>query len=164
MSNHQLYTVKDVARIIAYDQTPDGVARVVRQIRHWTNSDVLAPFGPKDTGTGVSRVYDANGVRKAAIVLELTRYGVTVDMLEAFEEWAAESLNEAWWEAAIDGTEDCLLQFGWAPPDAAFVVWRVGTDGGLLPTRRKGRKQDPNFEVPSVILVNATALFQRLDL
>ena len=42
----QLYTVKDLASMTALAKDAETVNRVMRQIRHWTNSDVLRPFGP----------------------------------------------------------------------------------------------------------------------
>lgn len=49
---------------------------------HWANADLLTPIGEKHTGTRVSRKYDLDEVRKAAILRELSRFGLTVTVLD----------------------------------------------------------------------------------
>ena len=158
----KLYTVKDVAAIIAHDPDPASVNKIIRQVRHWTNNDLLFTLGGKDTGTGVSRVYDADGVRLAAILLDLTRYGITVDMLEGIDEWISDRAESDEWAAAVEGREDYFLQFAWEPGEDKGGTWFPGLDGGLL--CRKEFLKKSGFNIASVIVVNVTAIFQRLVL
>jgi hypothetical protein len=112
-----LYTVKDIAAIISLDGTPDDLRKCMRQIRHWTNNDVLIPVGGKATGTGVSRVYDEDAIYKAAMAAELVRYGVTVEMLggELFDEWMSMVMTAPQWAEAKDEFKDFMLQFIFDP-------------------------------------------------
>jgi hypothetical protein len=81
-SGDMLVTVKDIAACIAYDRSQDGIARTMRQVRHWTQSDLLRPYSEKNTGKGIPRLYvDSPTVEIAAILLEVSRYGATVDIL-----------------------------------------------------------------------------------
>jgi len=159
----RLYTVKDVARMIAFDKSDETIARVMRQIRHWTNNDLLFPVGGKDTGTGVSRVYDADGVRKAGIILELTRYGITVDMVgeETFEEWMSSIVTTKEWKRAIEGKDDFFLQFAWEAGRGSSS--RIPTlNRGLL--CRSEYLQRTGMRTASEIIVNVTAICKRIGL
>ena len=82
-SENRLITVKDIAECIAFDKSEVGIIRTIRQVRHWTQNDLLRPISQKETGKGVPRVYAVEPtIEIAAILLELTRYGVTVDILK----------------------------------------------------------------------------------
>ncbi|MGB0683981.1 MAG: hypothetical protein ACPGOV_14820 [Magnetovibrionaceae bacterium] len=75
-------TVKDIARIISFDRSDEGIAKTMRQVRHWTQNDLLRTATQKDTGKGVARVYnDSPTIEVAALLLELSRYGATVSIL-----------------------------------------------------------------------------------
>lgn len=79
----RLFTIKDIARAVALDKSEHGIAKAMRQIRHWTAHDILRPVGGKDTGTGVARVYrEEPTINVAAVLLEVSRYGATVDILK----------------------------------------------------------------------------------
>src|SRR4051794_37184763 len=78
MSYNQLmaldtYTLKEVAAVLCASGDPAEVERIARQVRHWTVADLLHPTGKKHTGTGRSRRYTADEIRKASILLELSR-------------------------------------------------------------------------------------------
>jgi hypothetical protein len=89
----RLLTVKDIARAICFDKSEDGVYRMIRQLRHWTQSDLLRPFSAKSTGKGVPRVYiEDPTIAISAILLELTRYGATVDILK----FVADEIYDHW--------------------------------------------------------------------
>lgn len=89
----RLLTVKDIAGAIAFDKSEDGINKMIRQVRHWTQSDLLRPFSAKSTGKGIPRVYaDRPTIEISAILLELARYGATVDILkfvsdEIYDHW-----------------------------------------------------------------------------
>lgn len=156
------YTVREVAAIIAYEKSPEAIERTMRQVRHWTNNDLLSPLGPKDTGTGINRLYDAHGVRKAAIIQELTRYGVNVFMLDTVDEWLNRVSGMEGWQMAIAGTDDYYLQIAWGFGEDPSSFWIPGLDKGLIV--RSDMLAKTGLETASMLLVNLTALFRRLAL
>lgn len=82
-SGERFLTLKDIAQAVAFDKSEHGISRTMRQIRHWTTNDILRPYGGKETGTGIARIYvEAPTIDIAAILLEMSRYGVTVDILK----------------------------------------------------------------------------------
>ena len=112
------YTVKDMARAIATDASDDAVRRAMRQVRHWTNNDLLTPRDGKDTGTGKSRVYDELEVYKAGIIQELSRYGVTVDMIDTIGGWLDIVSELDGWHQTVQGTADVS-----GHSSASFPAW-----------------------------------------
>ena len=154
------YTVKDVAGIIAYDKSPEGIAKVARQVRHWTNNDLLTPLGPKQTGTGINRLYDAHGVRKASIILELTRYGINVFLLDMIDEWLDNVSGMDEWGDAINGGEDFYLQFAWDAADEPGSFWLPGMERGMI--IRTEMLHKTGMSTASMVLVNLTVLFRRI--
>ncbi len=130
MSEEQkLLTVKDIAKAISFSETEEGIARTIRQIRHWTQSDLLRPLSQKATGKGVPRVYEEEWtVLIAAILLELSRYGATVDILK----YASNSLYEdceeyfgghGWYVSTAMTDINVFLQISWTvdPISGEFV-------------------------------------------
>lgn len=59
---------------------------IMRQVRHWTVTGLLQP-AKKSPGTGRSRQYPIYQVHKAAVLVELARYGMTVGLSESVAEW-----------------------------------------------------------------------------
>ncbi len=165
----QLYTVKDLASMTALAKDAETVNRVMRQIRHWTNSDVLRPFGPKRTGTGVSRVYDVHGAHKAAILVELSRYSVTVEMLHGFDEWCGEAVDSEDWQLAVEGGGPFFIAVTWTPGEPGEGHWCVLSDDELL-AMMTGDMQtlsdttaDFEFlEASSLVVINLTQVFARV--
>lgn len=89
----RLVTVKDIAECIAFDKSPHGVSRTIRQVRHWTQCDLLRPFSEKETGKGVPRLYlEEPTLEFSAFLLEFSRYGATVDILK----FVADELYNHW--------------------------------------------------------------------
>jgi hypothetical protein len=154
------YSVKEVAAHIAFRGDPDEIRRIIRQLRHWTNCDLLIPAGNKHTGTGVSRRYDRHEIRKAAILLELSRYGVTVDMLDGFSDWIDTLAKGRDWQTATEGRGDYLIQMSWEPGEDGGAHWSSSVSRGLLMTH-KGRKRH-GLNVASGIIVNLSSIFRRL--
>lgn len=98
-SGERLLTIKDVARCVAFEKSEEGIARTARQIRHWTQCDMLRTVSQKNTGSGVPRLYEEEPTLEiAAILLEVARYGATVDILKPvadvlYDDWeSGESL------------------------------------------------------------------------
>lgn len=160
-----LYSVKRVAEMIAPDLLPETIGRVMRQIRHWTNSDVLSPVGPKQTGTGVSRVYDLHGVHKAAILQELTEHGVTVDMLAGFDEWADASKHSRYWKLALEDNGPFFIAATWPHGRTQAGAWYVIDDDTLfafVTGVSEVKKHKELSSVASMILINIGEIFSRI--
>ena len=164
-----LYTVKDLAPMTALSDDPEMINRVMRQIRHWTNMDVLRPFGPKSTGTGVSRVYDTHGARKSAILVELSRYGVTVEMLWGFDEWCDEAADTEDWQKACEGHGPFYICVTWDPIERGPGNWMVLSDDELFamvtgdPESAFKNDLDPEIlTASSLIVINLTTVFARI--
>lgn len=155
----QLYNVKRVAQIISRSDDERVIEQTIRKIRHWTNEDVLSPVGDKHTGTGVSRMYDEEAIYIAALLLEITKYGVTVDHLDTFEEWIKECWEETdEWEASKRGAADLVFQLGWNDQGGGFSCV-VREDKGLF---WSPFGSDESESYTSSIVVNATNVFKRL--
>lgn len=170
--DRNLYSVKEVAALIARGPA-DQSSKLIRQIRHWTTSDLLAPVGGKETGTGVSRMYDANGVRCAAILQEISRYGIPLDRLGALREWVGTLYDSDDWETAISGKNDVFLSMSWDAV-ASGSFWQIGIGEpkwdalrkDLSPTKGKLIDGGDFFILPmditSSIVINLTKIFARL--
>ncbi|MEQ8710610.1 MAG: hypothetical protein RIC36_16630 [Rhodospirillales bacterium] len=89
----ELITVKDIADLIAFDRTDQGVSRTMRQLRHWTENDLIRTCSEKKTGKGIPRLYEEQPTLEiATVLLELSRYGANIDILqhvskELYEHW-----------------------------------------------------------------------------
>ena len=82
----QEFTVSELARRIAPDADEPEIARIVRQLRHWTLTGVLhlagtVHIGGVHTGAGRHRQYSGDAVYLAAIMVELARMGLPVGAL-----------------------------------------------------------------------------------
>lgn len=160
--SEQFYNVKRVAQIITGSGDDKSVEQTMRKIRHWTNSDILSPIGDKHTGTGVSRLYDEDAVYIAALLLEITGYGVTVEKLESFEEWIHDLSEDflEWYEAREDVGE-LVFQLAWDEDGSGF--YRPVKEGGPLLWQIKfGKGKDETVKFTSSILINVTNVFQKM--
>lgn len=157
--SERLYSVKQVAALLSDTGEDAEINQISRKIRHWTESELLSPFGPTRTGTGVSRVYDEHGIRKAAVILELTRNGVTTDMLEMFEEWLDGIAGMPEWDAAVRNKGDLVIQFFWTDNPDGFVVYRplVGKHDHLI-------WEYMDKKIRSSVVVNLRHVFERIRL
>lgn len=160
----RLYTAKQVARLIAYSGSDSEITQVIRKIRHWSANDVLVPLGGKNTGTGVSRVYDDMQVRIAAIVYELSRYGVTVEMIDTFNEWITEVISDDHrWEKAIKDEEDFILAMTWGGKGLIADVFTIVREDEPLPVSNEYNEM-VGSEFPSAIVLNLRTIFRRIRL
>ena len=163
--SEKLFTVKDLAFMLAPPGEPGEYAKIMRQIRHWTNCDVLKPLGSKSTGTGVSRVYDLHGARKAAILVELSRYGATVEMLAGFDEWCDEAQHSEDWESTIEGSGPFFIGVTWPQGHNSPGLWRVISVNAFLAFMSGDTEvaNDPTLlDFSSLILVNISKVFERV--
>ena len=158
------YTLKQLVSIIAPPGDRETARRIARQVRHWTALDLLSPLSDKHTGTGVSRRYSADEVRKAAILVEFARYRIPAPVLEdtfptAAEDWPARKA----WRDAIAGTRPIFLHMAY---NGDVTIYQF-TDADAVTralTPKNGAKIDPVFDVVSAIVINVTRLFARLKL
>lgn len=166
-------TVKDIAGAISFDRSEEGIARTIRQVRHWTQCDLLRPLTQKETGKGVARVYRAEPtVIIAALLLELTRYGVTVDVLkpasdQLYGDW--EEYGEGWYIQTALTDINTFLQVAWNtdPVTGAFTSARVAMfDEGEL--RDHFREERVSADWPlllspsSSILIHMNEVMERI--
>src|SRR3546814_478505 len=128
IKGEQFLTVKDIAAAIAFDKSAAGISRTIRQVRHWTQHDLLRPYSQKNTGTGIPRLYpEEASVEVAAILLELSRYGATVDILKSvatalYDELEGHGLS--FFVAVTEGESHCE------------VAWRDDPQTGRLTDAR----------------------------
>lgn len=131
INNIRYFSAKDVARAIAHPGLPDGVARAMRQVRHWTQHDLLRTISDKNTGRGRSRLYDEeSAVFIAAILSELTRFGITVEKMRPLAELLYEDFyadSEGIYAGAITGEWEGYILIDWNvdPITGAFGEPRV---------------------------------------
>ncbi len=74
-------SVSQLAERVAPTTDKAEVARITRQLRHWTLTGVLKPLGATHTGAGRHRRYSGDAVHVAALIIELSRLGLPVGAL-----------------------------------------------------------------------------------
>lgn len=159
------YSVRELVDHLAPEGDEEEKLRLLRQVRHWTNADLLTPLGEKNTGTGVSRKYGPDEVRKAAILRELSRFGLTVTKLEGMGDYLDYLAEGSEWRDAITDKRAIYLEMLWEPGDGTHA-WRIAKADDLLdmlrpdwkpPHRRKkraGGPPDPQFTSALVLSLN----------
>ena len=169
------YTVKDVASLISPLHPNAAVEQLIRQVRHWTVCNLLTTIGAKKPGTGRSRVYDAHQVRKAAVLVELTRYGIQVGELDTFGEWADMLAGHDHWQAAVEGKHDVYLQMAfnadgggsWSINGGAPDLFALKTNSPLKRPVKVRLLDGGTLDVPiqdfsTALVFNITKIFKRL--
>ncbi len=157
-----LYTLKEVVGFLRRSKDSGEEAKIMRQVRHWTASDLIPTVSKKHTGTGVSREYSAREVRLAAILLELSHYRVPVTVLDDFDEMVGKySDDDDDWQDAIAGKRPVFLQFAF---NAHMNVWQLHGEHfkkNFL-SSTFGGKESRALDVNSAIVINLTKVFQGL--
>ena len=165
------YSVRELVDKLAPEGDETEKLRLIRQIRHWTNADLLTPQGKKHTGTGVSRQYGPDEVRKAAILRELGRFGMTVTQLEGMGEYLDGLAEDPSWRDAITGKRPVYLEL-FSTPDDEEQTWRVARDEPDLkqlhpdakPLRIKiGTKHTNGASYTSALVLSLNRIFARLS-
>lgn len=155
------YTLKDIALLLSPAGDTETVEKLARQVRHWTNLDLLHPLGKKHTGTGVSRRYDHHQVLKALILSELSRYRVPVTVLDdAFANLMDEFASSSDWSEAIKGERPVYLMFGFSDEAVVMQVFTEASQHPLLAP--KSPDAHLGADIVSAITINLSALFKRL--
>jgi hypothetical protein len=111
-------TLKDIAQAIAPNQSEAAVSKAMRQIRHWTQHDIVRTLSEKSTGSGVPRLYPYDPTNEVcAILQEIARFGATVDILKAVADALYDDLGEGGWpilHALMDEEETrSMMQVSW---------------------------------------------------
>lgn len=89
------YTVKDIAEAISFGTSQDAIARTARQVKYWTQCDLIKPANLKQSGRGYPRLYEDEGTYEiAAILQELTLYGITLDKLKPVSDYIYKYFEE----------------------------------------------------------------------
>ncbi len=160
----RLLTVKDIARYIAFDTSEHAISKTIRQVRHWTQSDLLRPYSEKNTGKGIPRVYwDEPTVEIAAILLELSRYGATVDILKPVADALYDNADgEIELQMAMTDHANAYLQVSWQedPESGKFV----GATINIYTDEEPEEPGEPDFdaEPSSSIVVNLNKVMSRV--
>lgn len=170
MSKYSLMSVKHFSRLLVPDANEAALAKMMRQVRHWTALDLLRTAGPKATGTGVSRVYDEDELYKAVILEELVRVGVPAAFMEEneFGEWLDLNKGMEHWQLAKDGQVDVFLNLASEADGSVGTI--MSQDAGkflryLNHAQNKPKPTGDGLPMPkytSLILLNVTALFQKV--
>ena len=187
------YTVREMAAILVDQEVSrewsgyqEQFDKRLHQVRHWTHCDYLKPIGKKHSGTGVARRYGADEVRKAALLRELTRFGMTVTQLgEEFGESLEERAAQKEWQQAIEGKTliyyQVILPAGSTPDESGHAMNLVPAEKSLLrmldpkyvaAEKRKRAKRPKRSDLPefpiqefvSGLTISMTKLFATLDL
>lgn len=158
--SERLYTLKEVVGFLRRSRDAGEEAKIMRQVRHWTASDLIPTAGKKHTGTGVSREYSAHEVRLAAILLELSNYRVPVTVLDGFDEMAGRYADDAEWQDAIAGKRPIFLQFAFTPGMNAWQLYGENPKKNFLASMPSTK--DGSFDAASAIVINLTKVFRGL--
>lgn len=162
-------SVKQFARVLVPGGDDAAMAKMMRQVRHWTALDLLRTAGPKATGTGVSRVYDENELYKAVILEELVRLGVPTAFMEdsGCGEWLENNKKQKHWQTAKTGKKDIFLHLASNAEEGSMLT--LSDDPARLVSFLAYAEQDEigksktNVQFfSSLIIVNVTALFRKV--
>jgi len=167
------YTLKQVVAAIAPHAEPAEREKTARQVRHWTLLGLLVPLGAKHTGTGTSRRYGPLEIVKAAILRELSRYGVGVTHLgEDFSGWITDLARREEWAIAEAGERPVFLVMYWSEDGSSvFQIVADQPDLRFLDPRWPGVDHPPgsvwhgvDFGFKSALVLSLTKIMNGLDL
>lgn len=169
MSKQSLLSVKRFSRLLVPDGDEAALAKMMRQVRHWTALDLLRTAGPKSTGTGVSRVYDEDELYKSVILEELVRLGVPAAFLGEIEfgEWLELNKSFDHWNNAKAGERDVFLHFASNGNEGTTLSMsddpsRLLAFLGFVNVDEALKRNTLAELYSSLIIVNVTALFDRV--
>jgi len=180
MEQQQTYTLKEIVSTLGrIDAEDSDSARISRQVRHWTIHGLLNP-AQRHTGRGRDRRYAAHEIRKAAIYLELTRYGMTVGSLKDVGDWLdmLEREKSPPWEFAKAGRFRIYFEVTWGLTGGHLAIVSVHPDD--VPAAKRAAKDqkayvitasvgrldqanNPRVGAYSSVFINATRLFSAID-
>ena len=157
----QFLTIKTLASWVTLDPSDEGITRTLRQLRHWTQNDLLCTEGRKDTGKGIPRLYAEDPTFQiAAILVELSRYVSALDALKA----AAEALYTEWnddgavyFNTALTDM-DAYIQVSWETDPKKLVILNARVQMFDMMDEAENRLDD---QPSSSILINMTNVADR---
>jgi hypothetical protein len=162
------FTLKEMVTVLTCLDAAHDSAPLSRRLRYWTNIGLISTVGKRQTGTGTSRRYSADAVRKAAILVELARYRVpTPVFIETFRE-----ASDAWskfraWDEAIAGTEQILLYMTYNESQVMYRIAPVSETNSLAIMLGERDSDTSALYGPlpaSALVVNITRVFSQLKL
>jgi len=158
-------TIKDITQAVAPDKSVDGLNRTLRQVRHWTQSDLLRPREQKNPGKGSPRLYAQDPtIMISAILLELNRYGATVDILrpvaDALYTDEEETGGDVLWMAENDEA-NAYLQVVWIEDEQTRKF--TGAEINLFHDHgRTAEDEDLWTDPTSSVVLNLNKIAQRI--
>jgi hypothetical protein len=79
--NKMTYTAAGLAEILLTASGPSQT-EIIRMIRHYAGDVLLMPLGAVNTGTGNKRLYASDAPLRAAVLMQLNRFGVPIGVLK----------------------------------------------------------------------------------
>ena len=151
--------MKDIATAIAVGGGDREYARVLRRVKHWSKDGLLLNWSTLNTGTGNYRRYEPEAVYWAALMSEMTKYGMTaheaktgLDRLQAVLSDFTKDRGGDIWQSAVNGNQEVTAVFC---VDFYQQVAMVKVDVGPETTAIPG----PHA---SALRINLTRLFARI--
>jgi DNA-binding transcriptional MerR regulator len=80
------FTVSEVAHCLAWGAAEKRHDLYLRRLRHWATAGILQPIGALYPGTGQSRQFDAEQVYRAAVLLRLADWNLSIGFLKAISD------------------------------------------------------------------------------
>ncbi|CCQ72457.1 hypothetical protein [Magnetospira sp. QH-2] len=157
-----MITLKDLASWVSFDQSEEGIAKTMRQIRHWTQNDLLQTRSQKNTGKGIPRLYSEEPTLQiAGILAELSRYASSIDVLKPVAEALYEEYEEGALYLSVALTEmNAFLQVAWTfDPKTQGIT---GAETTFFDEIEDWNERVFNFTAPSSILINMSQVSERI--
>jgi len=163
-SGNVFLTIKDITQAISPDKTVDGLNKTLRQVRYWTQCDLIHPADDKNTGKGSPRLYYQDPtIMVAAILLELNRYGATVDILRPVSEALYEDEEETGGDVlfmAVNDEARAFLQVVWTEDEVTKKF--TGADINLFHEWDREELEDLWTDTSSSVVINLNRLAERV--
>lgn len=112
------FTIKDIAERLAQSDDPAEIAYYLGRVKNWTNLGLLQLSGGTHIGTGRAREYPQKALYAAALVSELSNYGMSVgamkDALTIFKTarvFARKETGRDPWQDAVEGRRPVYVLF-----------------------------------------------------
>ena len=162
-TGEELVTLKDLTAWVSLGQSEAAMAKTMRQIRHWTQNDLLQTYGGKATGKGIPRFYlEEPTLQIAGVLVELSRYITSLAVLKPVADELYDGFENGMpylFTALTD--ENTFLQVSWdTDPEtgevegASIHQWdRFDADDG---------DDEPDPGPSSSVLINVTEVSARI--
>ena len=148
-------TISDLADRIAPGADLERQGWLAQRIKYWTTEGILRTIGSRSTGRGRYRQYSETAVYEAALLVELQKYGLPLNLMRSavgMVSWGGEMI-----ETAISGQQNIYLAvrlgdtFDGHDVAIADFLTLGGRENMLL-----GKRQS------SQVVVNLTEVFRRV--